>query len=261
MKSRTVFVLGMGRSGTSTTADVLRRLGIFWGPQELMMAPQPENPLGFWEFTPLYDINVELLARFGGDWHRPPDLKIGWEKLGSLDDIRKKASSIIAEYFQVPLWGFKDPRCCLTLPFWETVIQNPIECVIPIRNPIEVAASLSHREGLPVSRGLELWMAYVSWAWKSSENLRRIVVSYEHLLKNPREEILRLADFLGVGNGLVGNAAYGVRSDLKHERSSSDELSSRSDVPQVTKKMYLELLKISQNEPDQSVLDHPLDRK
>ena len=33
-----------------------------------------------------------------------------------------------------PVWGWKDPRTCLTLPFWQDVIGS-IRYVICIRNP------------------------------------------------------------------------------------------------------------------------------
>lgn len=252
MKPRTVVVLGMGRSGTSTTADVLRRLGIYWGPEELMMGPQPDNALGFLEFIPLYEINVSLLARLGGDWHRPPILPMGWEKSPDLDDLRKKAGATIEKYFSGVVWGFKDPRCCLTLPFWKTVIPNPIECVIPIRNPLEVAASLHRREQLPISRGLALWTAYVAWAWTASEGLRRLVVSYGRLLESPEPEIFRLIDFLGLASSadLVENAALWILGDLKHQHSSLAELLSNPDVPRVTKEMYVALRKMSEGGPE-----------
>lgn len=231
----------MGRSGTSATADILRRLGVYWGPEALMMAPKKDNPKGFWEFTPLYNINVELLDRLGGDWHRPPILQMGWERSVELDGIRSKAATVIRNYFQVPMWGFKDPRCCLTLPFWKTVISNPIECVIPIRNPLEVAASLAHREGLPLSRSLWLWTAYVVWAWRASQELRRIVISYDRLLTDPKAEIRRLGAFFGTERTSSLSAEGGVFANLRHERIGLEKFLSSPDASKDIKEVYLAL--------------------
>ena len=250
MKPKTVIVLGMGRSGTSPTADIQRRLGVNWGPEVLMMKPLPDNPLGFWEFIPFYEINVELLRRLGGDWHRPPNLTSGWERSKDLDYLRVRASNIIRRYFRAPMWGFKDPRCCLTLPFWETVISNPIECVIPIRNPLEVASSLYRREGLSISGGLSLWAKYVSWAWQASQKFRRIVVSYDLLLENTRSQILRLADFLGLKNSpeVIENAACVIHSGHKHQKADPQELSSNVEVSELVRGLYQELRKLSVDE-------------
>lgn len=251
MSSRTIIVLGMGRSGTSAVADVLRRLGVYWGPENLMMAPQIDNPRGFWEFIPFYEINVELMRRLGGHWHRPPSLGAGWERSAELDDLRSKAIDIVQNCFRVPLWGFKDPRCCLTLPFWRTVIPNPIECVIPIRNPLEVAASLEHREKLPFSRGLGLWIAYVTWAWQASLTLRRIVVSYDRILADPGKEISRLEGFLRVdsSSSLLSNAISGIHQELRHERADLGEALSNPEVPEIAKELYRALQSLSRDEP------------
>ena len=243
-------VLGMGRSGTSATADILRRLGVYWGPEALMMAPQKDNPRGFWEFTLLYNINVDLLNRLGGDWHRPPILPIGWENSMELDGIRSKAATVIRDHFQVPVWGFKDPRCCLTLPFWKTVISNPIECVIPIRNPLEVAASLAHREGLPIRRSLWLWTAYVVWAWRASRELKRIVISYDRLLANPQAEIRRLEAFLGLERTSSLSAEDGVCVDLRHERIGLEKFLADPDVSGAVKEVYVALQRLANDEPE-----------
>lgn len=263
MSRRTIFVLGMGRSGTSTVAGILKHLGVEWGPDDLMMAAQPDNPLGFWEFNPLHDINFEIMRRLGGDWHNPPQLAVGWELSPALDDLRTKAAQTIATYFSSSLWGFKDPRCCQTLPFWKTVIPNPIDCVIPIRNPVEVAASLLRRDTTPMSKGVALWASYVAWAWKASRGLRHHYVTYDGILNNPQMEVKRLSEFAGLPpvREAFTAALSSIRSDLCHQRASQRQLFWYRDVPSNVKAAYLALVTAASSQSlgrlfDEDVLDH-----
>lgn len=254
MSRQTIFVLGMGRSGTSTVAAVLRKLGVDWGPDQFMMPPHPTNPFGHWEFTPLHQINVRLLQRFNSDWHSPPVLADGWERSVQLDDLKADARNRIAWFFRTNLWGFKDPRCCITLPFWKCVIDNQIDCVIPIRNPLEVAASLLHRDKTPISRGLWLWNRYVKYAWRTSRGLRRHLLEYEALLDNPEIEVKKIQTFIGLGT--VTDAASCVTKDLKHERFTLKDLQAHPEVREATKVLYGALIRRARGErPDDQEIE------
>ena len=61
-----VVVLGMHRSGTSSAAGALVRLGAA-APQHLM-APNADNERGFWESPVILDLNNAILAAGGSDW-------------------------------------------------------------------------------------------------------------------------------------------------------------------------------------------------
>ena len=62
-----VLVLGMHRSGTSSVAGALIRLG---GAAPLNLEPpQRDNPTGFWESSVLMALNDEILAAGGSYWH------------------------------------------------------------------------------------------------------------------------------------------------------------------------------------------------
>ena len=67
----------------------------------------------------------------------------------------------------------KDPRICQFVPLWTSILESlDIEplCVISIRNPLEVAASLKARDelgpatplgkpvGIPAAKALLLWL-------------------------------------------------------------------------------------------------------
>src|SRR4029453_4502858 len=117
---RLVCVLGMHRSGTSLITRMLNVLGVYLGPNERLMKPQEDNPRGYWEHQLITDLNDAILARLGGSWHEPPTFSPDWGRAAGLADLRRKAQAVIHEDFATAeCWGWKDPRTCLTLPFWQ----------------------------------------------------------------------------------------------------------------------------------------------
>lgn len=233
----------MGRSGTSTVAGVLKRLGVEWGAYDKLMMAHEDNVRGFYEFVPLYEINVEILKRFGGNWHVPPKFPPGWEKYPLLEDLRLLAQEVIRNNFQSDLWGFKDPRCCLTMPFWRLVIENPIDCVFVFRNPLEVAFSLLKRDNFPLELGTILWLQNVMESWQATQDLRRHFLFYEDILNDPAVEIERLERFLG--SKLEGRnwdeANRFVGQDLRHHQTSWEEFFGHEQVSHHMKEVYAAL--------------------
>src|SRR5688572_17455910 len=144
----------MHRSGTSVVARLLNLLGVDLGPADRLMPPHPEdNPRGYWEHLPILAINNELLARFGATWHEPPSLAAGWERDPALADLRDRARAVIDEDFRgKALWGWKDPRTCLTLPFWQAVL-GPMTYVLCFCNPSDVQRSLARRDEVHPAQG------------------------------------------------------------------------------------------------------------
>ena len=115
-------VLGMHRAGTSVVASLLELLGAHLGPVAHLMEPDETNPAGFWEHQGLTDLNDELLDAYGGSWHEPPALGGGWEDEAAATPIRAKARLLIeADFAEKIFCAWKDPRTCLTLPFWRSL--------------------------------------------------------------------------------------------------------------------------------------------
>src|SRR5579859_5904043 len=111
-----ICILGMHRSGTSLITRLVNLLGVSLGPDEHLMKPLPDNPMGFWENQLLTDMNDEILSRLGGSWHHPPEFYSSWENAATIADLRQRARALLNEDFgAAKLWGWKDPRNCLTL--------------------------------------------------------------------------------------------------------------------------------------------------
>ena len=177
--SRALCVLGMMRTGTSAVAGLLDLLGAHFGPKDRLLEPNVANPSGFWEHKGVIAVNDELLARLGGSWHAPPAAGPGWHESPTFDDLRARAIELVAaDLAAADVWAWKDPRTCLTLPFWDVVVASflPVICV---REPDATARSFSTMgwaavDGLerPYETGLDLWLAYTTAAFEGTRGAR-----------------------------------------------------------------------------------------
>ncbi|MDH3442826.1 MAG: glycosyltransferase, partial [Deltaproteobacteria bacterium] len=236
----------MHRSGTSVVSRLLNLHGVYLGPQDQFMKPADDNPRGFWENKRITDLNDEILARLGGSWHEPPLFRDRWETSPDLADLRQRARALLQEHFSSEkIWGWKDPRTCLTLPFWNRLLP-PIQYVFSLRNPVDVARSLERRNKIPFKTGIGLWLQYVKSALDNSAGQRREFFFYEDIINDSRVESKRLATFLGKPDGAGQRKtqaqfrAY-LAKELQHHRSN---LIQSSDDPRFdfhAKALYIAL--------------------
>jgi GT2 family glycosyltransferase/glycosyltransferase involved in cell wall biosynthesis len=223
--TKIVCILGMHRSGSSLLTRILNILGVYLGPPQTLLEARPDNPTGFWELAEVNRINDELLSRFGGRWSDPPAFPHHWETSPLLIDLKQQAQDVIANYFSgQELWGWKDPRCCLTLPFWRQVV-TPTHYLLCVRNPADVASSLLTREGINRQDGANLWVKYVTPSLRATSGLQRMLVSYEDIMEDWRAEIGRLSEFIGSGiSGLTPESEFAieglVQPELRHHGTS-----------------------------------------
>jgi hypothetical protein len=202
-----VCVLGMARSGTSLTTRILNLCGVYLGAEDELLPPLPANPEGFWENVGIMKVNEEILESFGGKWSEPPRLPPDWEASEEMDSRRKSAVDLLEESFAGrKLWGWKDPRSCLTLPFWQQILPD-LRYVICLRNPVDVAASVERRDRLLVELGqtphgvvleqaFDLWLEYLASAIVHTAGRPRVFVSYDEYFNDWRVPAKRLARFV-----------------------------------------------------------------
>ncbi len=198
MQSSTVVcIAGMHRSGTSMITRLLNLSGVFLGDEEQLMPPHPDNPNGYWENTKIVDINRAVLKHLGGGWDfLPPNIPDDWITDPTLSALFDEGKDIIQTFADYTVWGWKDPRNSLLLPFWQKLIPN-LKVVIPLRNPLAVARSLQKRNGFSIAAGLNLWLMYNKYVLAyTSDN--RIVTPYEWYFKTPQQELKRVLDFLNI---------------------------------------------------------------
>jgi hypothetical protein len=182
---RGLFVIGMHRSGTSVATRLINLIGLPVGLARDLMAPDDRNPKGFWESQTLTDTNDEILRRLGGNATAPPPEPIDWTSDPRLDTVRVRAVAAFRTIHPSPQWLWKDPRLCLTLPFWRQVLPEPIACVYVYRNPEAIHRSLSKTNAFDKWLSLALWERYVRDAIKNMTGLPVLVTSFEEILAGP----------------------------------------------------------------------------
>lgn len=186
LKRSVVLILGMHRSGTSAFSRVANLLGAKL-PDKLI-APLPSNESGHWEPAEINWLNEEILPAAGSSWDDWRRFNPDWYRSPVYAEFRKRALRIMDDsYGGAPLCLIKDPRICRLLPFWADVIHSfgaePL-CVIPLRNPMEVAFSLRERDGFDLAKSQMLWLRHCLDAENDSRRLRRVFVTYEQLLQS-----------------------------------------------------------------------------
>ncbi|QDP02170.1 sulfotransferase family protein [Thalassotalea sp. PS06] len=194
-----VIVVGMHRSGTSALSGELSRLGVFMG-KHLLKPQKGVNDKGFYENARLLELNEELLDQNHLSWDYPLLPPCVPESIH--ETFKSKSLKFIErEYGTSPLWGMKDPRVSILLPFWHDVFQsatvNPVY-VLMIRNPLEVAASLHKRDKFSQDKSLMLWLNYNFFSYLYSANSARVIIDFEQLLENPKKAIAPLIACLDV---------------------------------------------------------------
>lgn len=186
-----IIVLGMHRSGTSLLTRLLALSGAWLGEEDEISAKGPDNPTGFWEHSSVKLINQCLLEAVGSDW----DSIIGFDlrKVPPNIDacLRSEAEKVMSRLRQHRVWAVKDPRLCLTLPWWQQLFGNFI-IIHCIRSPLDIARSLEQRNGFQVQTGIALWEFYALSALRVSRGLPAITVNYDDLVDDPIGELARL---------------------------------------------------------------------
>lgn len=245
-RATVVCILGPSRSGTSLTARVLGLAGLYLGPEDTMFPPSGANPSGFWEQAGMSGLSEKILESLGGSWRNPPTMPEGWEEESRLQPARDRARLVIGKiYAGHDLWGWKDPRACLTLPFWQSILPE-MRYVICLRNPIDVAASLQRRDGISAEESNSLWLAYTAAALLHTSGRRRIFVSYEKYFEDWRAVARRLVRFLGLPARAVESEvgwAIGEEIDdgLRHHRAGAAAGIAPGTLPDDVADLYLSI--------------------
>jgi hypothetical protein len=250
-----VVVLGMHRSGTSLITRALKVFGIELG-DNLMPAIPGDNEKGFWEDVDINNLNEDLLAYFG---HR-------WDTLLPLDEslfVQPEIERFIARAIRIlqekigdhKMFGIKNPRMAILLPFWKKVFKLlgvDVKYIITIRNPLSVAVSLQKRNQFELEKGNYLWLEHVVSSMYHTDGDTRVVVDYDLFLSNPEKEIFRVANSLNLPFDLHSLSWLEYRNEfisqeLRHNEYSEIDLDVSSDISSSVRDAYKFLRGLSIN--------------
>jgi O-antigen biosynthesis protein len=201
---------------------LLHACGLYLGPKNELMPAQADNPDGFWEHLGFVALNDELLNQLGGAWDLPPKSDESFAH-ARLDPLRMKARLLIERFNSPGVWGWKDPRNSLTLPFWRDLLPG-MKTLIVVRNPLEVAYSMKERNGTSYSFGLRLWEIYNRRVIEAAREHDRLVTHYDSFFEDPETELQRIMNFIGLSDTEAGNAAGLVTKRRRHTHFTIDQL-------------------------------------
>jgi hypothetical protein len=234
-----VAVTGMHRSGTSMVAKSLRLAGLHIGRDDELVPPADDNPDGFYEHAGMVRLNEELLEACGGAWDHPPA-----RPPMAADDPRVAAYSSLGRQLldglaaESDTWGWKDPRTCLTGPFWLDLVPD-VRVVVCLRHPLEVALSLKRRNQASYTLALSLWLDYYRSLLDWVEEERRMVTHYAAYFERGDHELGRIVEFAGLPPGAVTLARPGPDAQRRHHRVAI--ALSEDELPAETVELYRSL--------------------
>ncbi|MEM7498894.1 MAG: hypothetical protein AAF371_12990 [Pseudomonadota bacterium] len=198
LPSSLVLVLGMHRSGSSAVARVLSLLGHSL-PKTLIPA-NLSNRRGHWESQPIARLNDAYMDAAELVWSDWTSGLLPRMRSAAMRDFEADLVAHVADEFPAGQPAvLKEPRVCRLVPRYRSAFERrlPMRAVIPIRNPLEVIASLVQRNALTKTNAGLLWLRYTLDAVLGSEGLPRAFVAYDKLLEKPEETLARVEDALG----------------------------------------------------------------
>jgi GT2 family glycosyltransferase/predicted nucleic acid-binding Zn-ribbon protein len=200
-------------------AHALRLCGVYLGPDEPLSHSAFDNPDGFWEDAEFVKLNDDILGLMFGAWDAPPVFADDWETQPEFASLYRRATQLITQRVGNPIWGWKDPRCSLTLPFWLNLIPD-LQAIICLRHPLEVAQSLERRNFLSIPFGLRLWYAYQARLLAATQPGNRLITHYDSYFADPVAEIRRVIEFLkvDVADADLAQAASICKKGLRNNR-------------------------------------------
>lgn len=155
-----IIIIGMHRSGTSLVAGLLDIFGVYVDPE--MRKTERANAStslarqsGYGEAVSFRLLNEEIMAKTGATWDNPlPFLAVRDDVAyaqSCREKIAKASRTTLKEGFlsALPpdyggLWGWKDPRTSLTLPYWLEAFPKA-KLLHVTRDAEDVAKSLMSR--------------------------------------------------------------------------------------------------------------------
>ena len=242
--AKPILILGMHRSGTSLLTRLISMAGLPIGPKDELVPSGDDNPSGFWENYRLTDFNNKILEQLGGTWFNPPYIQDDDWQGEKINYLQAEAKNLLDVIFKDQQWIWKDPRNCITLPFWLSLLPSAPVIIYIYRNPLSIWRSLNKRNGFTKRIAVSLWEIYTRAALKNCRSLPAFFVNYDDFIMDPALIITRIVAFLkGHGfediespsdemiNGFISN-------DLRHWDYVDEDFYKDKEIPERAKILF-----------------------
>lgn len=225
---RIVIVLGMHRSGTSVTMNVLNALGLPLSDD--LMPPTEFNEKGYFESWAISKIQDDILRAFGLTWAIPTTVRPlppQWWHLPQVAPARRQLVELVTREFEKAgnVWGFKDPRTARLLPMWKEIVAElglEAKYILVSRHPRDCVRSLQRRENMNPTQGELLWLEHNADAIAFTGGKVDAIVEYDRWFDDGFAQAEHLIERLGLEHPGAERLSEIVQSivsgDLRHSR-------------------------------------------
>jgi GT2 family glycosyltransferase len=250
-----LMVAGMHRSGTSAITRVLNLCGA--DISEKLLPPQEANQMGYWESSSIVELHDQLLTSAGSSWRDVSLFPNGWFSSPVSQDFQNRMVQVLKQDFlHSSLFVIKDPRICRLIPFWLNVLERfggKPYFIIPVRHPLEVAASLKERENFNTYQSLLLWLQHFLCAEKDSRKYPRCFITYNQLMTDWEQVIVKIERDLQLSFPRLSSLTkieidQFLKTELHHHQLREENISYRSDIVSWIDRVYQWGIKASNNE-------------
>jgi len=251
-----ILVLGMHRSGTSVTSRLLECLGAVQSKK--LMPVQLDNPKGFFEDQEVQRFNDDkLLHRFGIKWHSLAFAK--WDTLSKSEwaELEIEAVNIIKNNYSLdnPLSVLKEPRICILLPFWLSVLKKSgydVKVICSIRDPLSVSRSLNARDGFSITHGGMLYVTNWLSILTNIYDLPVAFIEFDEILADSSKVLGAVSKQLAIGypadfeERLRVFSSEFLDASLRHSKVDLENLQHEQALPMLSIDIYKKLLRAAQ---------------
>jgi hypothetical protein len=239
MAGQGLIVIGVNRSGTSAIAAALKELGVYFGPVQDLPATGLRIDYQFLENRHIVEMGGSILRELEINGSAAREVPKGWMNHAGLPRKVRSASEFIAAYFgDRPLWGWKDPRTSILIPFFEAAFSQlgvKPTYLMAVRHPMEVAKGLLARQNLPIREGVGHWIHYTLTALSEVDPERLALVPFHAFINDPRSvlgPIWERLELAAPSDALWQMVRAVVRPELDRTHETSD------DLPQFAKRLW-----------------------
>lgn len=204
MSRSLLLITGSGRSGTSSLAGTLERLGLFLpGP---VVPPGPINPKGFFENVWVVDFHRALLRRaLVRSSDGSPHALERVQRVLADGAAAEQLGEWLAAYADRDVVLVKDNQACWFLPLWQEVAAGAgrdLTLLTSLRHPAEVVGSRDRAWGagreaadarMRETANVAAWLNVLAVTEESGRGLRRAFVRFEDLIHDWRRETARIS--------------------------------------------------------------------
>ena len=232
MQAKSLAIVGMRRSGTSSVSQVLDKLGVSFGPEEELFRGDEFNEEGYWEHKALAAVHRKFRMSLNLTSLEVDPLPDDWLERPATEHLLSQGQQVMEKFF-APLptpWAWKDPDASQSLPFVyeysrRAGVGRP-HALICVRNPSDVAKSEIRRRSVPEMETISSWLAHTVAALQGALAGSRSVVMFSDFLADPVRALTPTVEALGLRPSPQTwiDATAAVRPELVRSHSNQDAL-------------------------------------